>query len=98
MENINSKPDCRASVWSRRWRLVEAPVAILIAGSRVILGTPSALWRDMVFVLSAYWIYSALVEQPRRRALALTVVMAYLVAVYVVRQFPRTLEVLGAAG
>ena len=55
-----------------------------------------SLWRDWLFVLAAFWIVTAAARRSKAWPVVLGLTMAFLFAVYAVRQVPLSLAVLGA--
>ena len=63
------------------WRVWAVPVRLL--------------WQDWIAVVAVYWIWGPARDPARPRPVATAVAMAWLVGVYVVGQFPHTLQALG---
>ncbi len=76
-------------------KIAELMTGAIVAGWRIILIPWSSLWRDWMLILALSFIGLALSKRDRTRSLLLSGAMAYLLGIYIVRQLPRTLELLG---
>ena len=76
-------------------RVAEVAGAAAILLWRVWMVPMRLLWQDWIAVLAVYWICGPARGPTRPHPLATAMAMAWLVGVYVVGQFPQTLQALG---
>jgi len=94
--SVNTSADSTTDApLSGRGRLVLLIVAGATLGWRLSARPIAGLWKDALAVLAIFAIVTSVELPPRLRTLAVVLVAALLLAVYVAGQFPQTLRVLG---
>jgi hypothetical protein len=74
---------------------LQAGLALAVLGWRIMTQPAPVLWRDWGLILSAYWLLVALKPAWQNLSRVTASVGAYLLAIYVIGQFPHTLKSLG---
>jgi hypothetical protein len=78
-------------------QLRQIVLAILLLGWRLLSHPLTSLWRDWIFILGVYWLYTALASRSRAWPQVTAATMAFLLGIYIHGQTPYALSVLGLA-
>jgi len=80
---------------TRCQRGIAAATIVAAALARACFVEPRALWRDGVILLALYAAFTVVARQSRAWRPVTTVLVSFLLGLYVFGQFPYTLNVLG---
>ncbi|RPH49654.1 MAG: hypothetical protein EHM91_02880 [Planctomycetota bacterium] len=79
----------------RRITIVEVAIASAFIVWRLAAGSPAGWWKDWILVVAAFWIFTRIKPGSRAQPLAATLVMSYLLGIYLLGQTPLALFVFG---
>ena len=75
---------------SRAWSPLEAGAAAALAVWRIAAISPAHWWRDWVLIVSVWWAWTVFRSKSPAWAPVTASVVAYLLGIYFIGQFPHT--------
>ena len=76
----------------RSWRILELLLPILLLAWRIAILEPLRLAKDVVAVLSIYWMYTVFAGNTRTWRIVTGALLLYLLVLYASRQLPSALS------